>query len=69
MLADFELLGDFTSWKESVALDAVALVAPLGDSSSGARGGAFAVQSSIPLCAQGAPDASLCTCGQADEVM
>lgn len=68
-VAGLELLGDFTSWKESVALDAVALVAPLGDSSSGARGGAFAVQSSIPLCAQGAPDASLCTCGQADEVM
>ena len=44
------ILGDFTDWYESIALDAVALKAP----PSG--------MSEVPVCAQHTPDASTCTC-------
>ena len=44
------ILGDFTDWYESIALDAVALKAPASGISE------------VPVCAQHTPDASTCTC-------
>ncbi|KAH8051693.1 hypothetical protein JL720_15078 [Aureococcus anophagefferens] len=44
------ILGDFTDWYESIALDAVALKAPASGISE------------VPVCAQRTPDASTCTC-------
>lgn len=46
-LSSLKILGDFTKWYESVALDSVQL------RNTRAR---------IPICAQGTPDASTCTC-------
>jgi hypothetical protein len=46
-LSDVRILGDFTSWYESVALDKVQLVN---------------LKAKIPQCAQLLPDASRCTC-------
>ena len=47
-LTSVKILGDFTQWYESVSVDNVKFV------KSGS--------SSIPICAQGSPDASVCTC-------
>lgn len=44
------ILGDFTDWYESIALDDVALKAPASGLSE------------VPVCAQHTPDASTCTC-------
>jgi hypothetical protein len=49
-LSGLRILGDLTDWYESIALDAVSLKAP----ASG--------RSEVPTCAQGTPDASVCTC-------
>lgn len=49
-LTGLRILGDFTDWYESVALDDVSLKVP----ASG--------KSAVPTCAQGTPDASVCTC-------
>ena len=48
-LTAVRILGDFSRWYESVALDSVQFVN---------RAGA----SLVPVCAQGAPDASKCSC-------
>ena len=48
-LTHVKILGDFTKWYESVSIDNV----KFKKSNS---------KSSIPVCAQGAPDASTCTC-------
>jgi len=47
-LSSVKILGDFTKWYESVALDTVEVVAP--------------GKSMVPVCAQLKPDASQCTC-------
>lgn len=49
-LSGLRILGDLTDWYESIALDAASLKAP----PSG--------RSEVPTCAQGTPDASVCTC-------
>ncbi len=49
-LSGLRILGDFTDWYESIALDDVALKVP----ASGIN--------EVPTCAQGTPDASVCTC-------
>lgn len=46
-LTSVKILGDFTTWYESVALDSVHLKN---------------TKAQIPICAQGTPDASTCTC-------
>mmetsp|Transcript_28393 Transcript_28393/g.56748 ORF Transcript_28393/g.56748 Transcript_28393/m.56748 type:complete len:366 (-) Transcript_28393:46-1143(-) len=48
-LTSVQILGDFTKWYESVSLDDVKFKKA-------------SATSSIPLCAQGSPDASTCTC-------
>ena len=49
-LTAVRILGDFTDWYESIALDAVALKAPASGTSA------------VPTCAQETPDASSCSC-------
>ena len=46
-LSGVSILGDITKWYESVALDTVQVVNH---------------DAAIPVCAQGTPDASICTC-------
>lgn len=46
-LSAVRILGDFTTWYESVALDSVEVRNTRGQ---------------VPICAQGTPDASTCTC-------
>jgi len=48
-LTSMKILGDFTTWYESISIDNVMWKA----------GGS---ESQIPFCAQGTPDASTCTC-------
>ncbi|CAN0035488.1 unnamed protein product [Pylaiella littoralis] len=55
-LSELRILGDFTKRHESVALDSVYIRAAgngLGNIGSG---------SSLPVCAQGSPDATVCAC-------
>ena len=49
-VTNIRILGDFTDWYESIALDSVALKAPASGISE------------VPVCAQHTPDASTCTC-------
>lgn len=49
-LSSLKILGDLTDWYESVALDDVYLKTP------------HDALSHVPVCAQGTPDASVCTC-------
>ncbi|CAM9202769.1 unnamed protein product [Hapterophycus canaliculatus] len=53
-LSELRILGDFTKRHESVALDSV-YVRAAGSRASGSG-------SSLPVCAQGSPDATICTC-------
>mmetsp|Transcript_4536 Transcript_4536/g.7394 ORF Transcript_4536/g.7394 Transcript_4536/m.7394 type:complete len:88 (+) Transcript_4536:172-435(+) len=46
-LTKISILGDWTTWQESVALDDVKLVNTKGQ---------------LPLCAMSRPDASICSC-------
>mmetsp|Transcript_3880 Transcript_3880/g.6635 ORF Transcript_3880/g.6635 Transcript_3880/m.6635 type:complete len:361 (-) Transcript_3880:146-1228(-) len=46
-LTHVKILGDFTKWYESVSLDNVAIVNS---------------KQQLPICAQGSPDASVCSC-------
>mmetsp|Transcript_9219 Transcript_9219/g.18674 ORF Transcript_9219/g.18674 Transcript_9219/m.18674 type:complete len:358 (-) Transcript_9219:65-1138(-) len=48
-LTHVKILGDFTKWYESVSIDNVKFTKSTA-------------KSSIPICAQGSPDASTCTC-------
>ncbi|CAM9299509.1 unnamed protein product [Ascophyllum nodosum] len=54
-LSELRILGDFTRWYESVALDSVYIRL----ASSGTSGGS---NSALPVCAQGSPNAFVCTC-------
>ncbi|CAN0306610.1 unnamed protein product, partial [Laminaria digitata] len=54
-LSELRILGDFTKRHESVALDSVYIRA----GPNGAMGGGG---SPLPICAQGSPEATLCTC-------
>lgn len=49
---------DFTKRHESVALDSVYIKA----APNGATGGSISSSSPLPICAQGSPEATVCTC-------
>ena len=46
-ISSLRVLGDFTDWYESVALDSVQIKNTVAQ---------------VPICAQGTPDASTCSC-------
>ncbi|CAB1110544.1 unnamed protein product [Ectocarpus sp. CCAP 1310/34] len=62
-LSELRILGDFTKRHESVALDSVYIRAAGSGTSSGSGGlGGGIGGSSLPVCAQGSPDATVCSC-------
>ncbi|CAM9590523.1 unnamed protein product [Ectocarpus sp. 4 AP-2014] len=62
-LSELRILGDFTKRHESVALDSVYIRAAGSGTSSGSGGLSGGIGgSSLPVCAQGSPDATVCSC-------